>query len=329
MIIDVHTHYVPVAYLDYVRSHGASIGRELITVSSGETAIKDYARAFPLERGFYDEELKISHMVRQGVDRQVVSVPPFMFHYEQSPETGERMARLFNDEAVALSKRHPNRFVAMATLPLQDPQRGVAELERASKLGIRAVEIGASIHERELDDPALEVFWSAAEALGVLVFIHPMRPPGRERMLPYHLFNLIGFLTETTLAAARLIFSGLLDRFPRLKICLAHTGGMLLWIAGRFDQAYKTIEACRKNIHRNPSDYLSSFYYDSITYEPSALAYAANLVGGPRIMLGTDYPFAIADSAPVAHINGAPGLTAAERSAMLGGTAAEIFGIRA
>ena len=137
MIIDVHTHYVPVAYLDYVRSHGASIGRELITVSSGETIIKDHERAFPLERGFYDEELKISHMARQGVDRHVASVPPFMFHYEAPPETGERMAQLFNDEAMALSKRHPERFIAMATLPLQDPQRGVRELERVSGLGIK------------------------------------------------------------------------------------------------------------------------------------------------------------------------------------------------
>ena len=192
-----------------------------------------------------------------------------------------------------------------------------------------AVEIGASIHERELDDPALEVFWSAAEALGTLVFIHPMRPPGRERMLPYHLFNLIGFLTETTLAAARLIFSGVLDRFPRLKICLAHTGGMLLWIAGRFDQGHETIEACRKKIERKPSEYLAGLYYDSITYQPNALAYAANMVGSPRIMLGTDYPFAIADSEPVAHINAAPGLTAAERAAMCGGTAAKLFGIEA
>lgn len=327
LIIDMHSHYVPNAYLDFVRNEGASINRALIQVSPNETLIKDHVRTFPLERGFYDEVLKLSDMAKQGVDCQVVSVPPFMFHYDQPAQAGIRMSRMFNDEAIALSKRHPGKFVAMATLPLQDPKQAVVELERVTKLGVRAVEIGASIHERELDDPELDVFWQAAASLGTLIFVHPMRPPGRERMLSYHLFNLIGFLTETTLAAARLIFSGVLDRHARLKICLAHTGGTLLWIVGRFDHAHDTIEACRKNITRKPSEYLANFYYDSLTYHPDALAYAARLVGSDRIMLGTDYPFAIADPTPVKSINAAPGLSATERAAMCGGTAASLFGI--
>jgi aminocarboxymuconate-semialdehyde decarboxylase len=207
----------------------------------------------------------------------------------------------------------------MATLPLQDPTLAVAELERASKLGVRSVEIGASIHQRELDDPALDPFWAAAERLGVLVFVHPVRPPGRERMQAYHLFNLIGFLAETTLAAARMIFAGVLDKHPRLNVCLAHTGGMLLWIEGRFDQAYVTIEACRKDIERKPSEYLTRFYYDTIAYRPRALAYAAESVGASRIMLGTDYPFA--------SVNAVPGLSAQDRTSMLGGAAAALLGL--
>ena len=327
MIIDIHTHYVPTAYLDYVRNNGTLIGRELLAVSSGEIFVKDHERTFPLERGFHDVELTISEMARRRIDCHVVSVPPFMFHYEQPVEVGVDMARLFNDEAVALCTRHRGCFVAMATLPLQDVDRSVLELERVSNCGIRAVEIGASINQRELDDPALDVFWEAAEKLGILVFIHPVRPPGRERMLPYHLFNLIGFLAETTLAAARLIFSGVLDRHPRLKICLAHAGGMLLWIAGRFDQGHATIEACRRSMQRKPSEYLANFYYDTITYQPVALAYAARLVGWERIVMGSDYPFAIADDNPVASVNVIPGLTKQEQAAICGRTAAGLLGL--
>lgn len=327
MIVDIHTHYVPQAYLDFVRREGATIKRALVEVSPGEIIIKDHVRSFPLEPAFTDEGMMLSHMARTGVDCHVVSVPPFMFHYEQPPEIGERMARMFNDEALALGRRHPGRFVAMATVPLQDPDRAVAELERVSALGVKSVEIGASIGERELDDPALESFFAAAERLGMLVFIHPVRPPGRERMLSYHLFNLIGFLAETTLAAGRMIFSGVFDRFPDLKVCLAHTGGMLLWIAGRFDHAHDTIAACRKHITRKPSEYLSRLYYDTLTYRGSALAYAADMVGADRIVLGTDYPFAIADPDPVASVAAAPGLSEAQRAAMRGGTAARLLGL--
>lgn len=325
MIIDFHTHYVPVAYLDYVRRNGKAIGREIVTVSSGENYIKDKIRTFPLERGFHDAELTISHMMRRGIDCHVVSAPPFMFHYEQSVGISADMAELFNDEAMALCARHGERFAAMATIPLQDTKRGVAELERVCKLGLRAVEIGASINERELDDPELESFWEAAQKLDALVFIHPVRPPGRERMLPYHLFNLVGFLAETTLAASRLIFSGLLDRYPQLKICLAHTGGMLPWIAGRLDQGYAKIDACRKHIERKPSEYLDIFYYDTITYHPNALAYAVNMLGSERITMGSDYPFAIADDDPLSSVNAVPSLTCAEAEAICGGTAARLL----
>lgn len=327
MIVDIHTHYVPPAYLDYVRGNGNRIGREIVQVSSGEILIKDRVRTFPLERGFHDVDLTISQMTRRGIDCNVVSVPPFMFHYEQSIDVATDMAQMFNDQAINLGARYNGRFAAMATLPLQSPERGVAELERVTKLGVRAVEIGASIHERELDDPELDVFWEAAEKLDVLVFIHPIRPPGRERMLPYHLFNLIGFPAETTLAAARLIFSGLLDRYPRLKVCLAHTGGMLVWIAGRFDQGHATIEACRKHIERKPSEYLSNFYYDTLIYQPQALSYSASRVGIDKIVMGTDYPFAIADDDPVTSVNAVIGLTDAERASICGGTAAKLLGL--
>ena len=264
------------------------------------------------------------------MDHHVVSPPPFMFHYDLPVSQAEDLAQLYNDEAFALSRRHPDRFTPMATLPLQDTETAIRELQRVvAEHGVSSVEIGASVGEKELDDPVLLPFWEAAEELGVLVFIHPERPPGRERMGPYHLFNLIGFLTETTLAAARLIFSGVIDRVPRIKLCLAHAGGMALWIQGRLDHGLSTMEVCRENIDRPPSEYLKTFHYDTLTYQPEALRYVIDTVGADRVLLGTDYPFAIADPDPLATIGGVPGLSEAERTAICGGNAARMLNISA
>lgn len=324
MIIDVHAHIVPPAYLDLLRSRGGEIRRQIVTLKSGAPAIRDYERDFPLPPSFHDIEVQFADMARKRVDCQVLSVPPYMYHYDLPAELGAELSRLFNDAVIGLAKTHPGRVLPMATLPLQDAAMAVAELERVVALGVRSIEIGASVHTKELDDPSLEPFWSAAERLGVLVFIHPLQPPGRERMLQFHLFNLIGFLAETTLAAARLIFSGTLDRHPDLKILLAHAGGMLPWIEGRFDQAYRTIEACRGTAAL-PSAYLHRFYYDIITYRPGALAYLVQKVGAGRIMLGTDYPFPIGEDDPVGMVDRTEGLSEADRAAIKGGTAQRLL----
>ncbi len=328
MIVDVHSHYIPPAYLELVREEGNPYGVHRSQMPSGAPALFGDGRLIPLLEGFHDVETKLADIESQGLDRHVVSPPPFLFHYDLPPDRGLEVARLLNDEASALAARRPDRFVAMATAPMQDPEAAAGELERAvTRLGMRSIEIGASGGERELDDPALTPFWETAERLGALVCIHPIRPPGRERMKDYYLFNLIGFLVETTLAAARMIFSGLLDRFPDLRICLAHAGGMSLWIQGRFDHGLRVLPACQGIIERPPSECLKRFYFDTITHRPEALRFVADAVGADRILMGTDYPFAVADADPVGTVAAIPGLEEDARAAIRGGTAAGLLGL--
>lgn len=328
MIIDLHSHYIPPAYLELVREEGNPYGRHVTKLPTGEPALYGDNRLIPLLEGFHDVDVKIKDMKKQGVERHVVSPPPFLFQYDLPDSLGAEMAGLLNDEAHALEKSRPDNFVAMATVPLQNPEAAAAELDRVvTKLGMRSVEIGASAGERELDDPALSPFWETAERLGALVLIHPIRPPGRERMGDYYLFNLIGFLVETTLAAARMIFSGALEKYPDLKLCLSHAGGMALWIQGRFDHGLRALPACQGIIERPPSEYLKRMYFDTITHSSEALRYVIEKVGADRIMLGTDYPFAVADFDPVGTVDAIPELTEDERVMMVGGTAAGLLGL--
>lgn len=328
MIVDLHTHYIPPAYLEWVREKNNPLGVHLDKLPSGKPALAADDRLIPLLDGFHSVEVKLADIKAQGLDRQVVSPPPFLFHYGLPGKVGAESSRLLNDEAAALQKRHADRFVAMATAPLQDPEAAASELERvAGRLGIRSVEIGARAGEHDLDHPALAPFWEAAEKLGMLVCIHPVSPPGRERMREYYLFNLIGFLVDTTVAASRLIFAGVLDRFPGLKICLAHAGGMAVWIQGRFDHGFRALHQCQGIISRPPSEYLKGMYFDTITHRPEAVRYVADTVGSDRLMMGTDYPFAVAEADPVRFVSAVPGITEKERAAILGGTASRLLGL--
>ncbi len=328
MNIDVHTHYIPPAYLELVREEGNPYGRHVTKLPSGGPALYGDNRLIPLLEGFHSVEAKLADMKKQGVERHVLSPPPFLFHYDLPADRGLEVARFLNDEAHALATSRPDKFVGMATVPLQDPESAAGELERAvTKLGMRSVEIGASAGERELDDPALAPFWETAERLGALVLIHPIRPPGRERMGDFYLFNLIGFLVETTLAAARIIFAGVLDRYPALRLCLSHAGGMALWIQGRFDHGFRALPACQGIIERPPSEYLKRMYFDTITHRPEALRYVADIVGADHILMGTDYPFAVADFDPLKTVEGIPGLAEDERTAIRGGTVADLLGL--
>lgn len=325
--IDIHSHYIPPAYLDWTRGEGAKHGRELVEEADGRLTLLADARSIPVPAGFFDIDTRLADMAAQGVDSQVVSPPPFLLHYDLAPDLAAELAVLLNDEIAALAARPGDRFLPMGTLPMQDGDRALQELERITGVhGMRAVEIGASVGGRELDDASLGAFWAAAEALGVLVFIHPVSPPGRSRMNDYHLFNLIGFLAETTLAAARLIFSGVLDRHPDLRICLSHAGGMLPWICGRFDHGFETIAACSRDCAAEPSSYLGRFYYDSISHGAAQLEFLADLVGPERILMGTDYPFRIGDMKPVETVRAAAAIGPDGQARIFGENAARLIG---
>jgi aminocarboxymuconate-semialdehyde decarboxylase len=224
--------------------------------------------------------------------------------------------------------RHPDRFVAIANLPMQSPQDAARELERAVKdLGMKGAEICTNINGKNLDDKALAPFYAKMQELDVPVFLHPNNVIGADRLGNYHLGNLIGNPTDTAVAAASLIFGGVLKEFPRLKFYLAHGGGTCPYIRGRWEHGWRVRPEAKVNIHKPPSEYLPLLYFDSLAHSVPALNFLVETMGPERVMLGTDYPADMSDTDPVKTIASLPHLSDAEREMIYGGNAMKLFKI--
>src|SRR5581483_5554988 len=231
------------------------------------------AQRIPLTPAWLDPGVRAAEMEAAGVDVHVLSAVQFMYHYWLDVERAAALARVANDGIAAMVAADPAHFAGMATVPLQDADAAAEELRRARReLGFRAVEIGTHVNGLPLDARALAPFWAEAEALDVVVFVHPYAPLGRDRLAAYFLRNLLGNPFETAVAAARLIFGGVLDRHPRLRLCLAHGGGALPSVIGRLGHGWEVSEACRAHGAAHPASYLRRFWYDTITHDTTALA---------------------------------------------------------
>lgn len=331
MIIDVHTHYLPRWFVD-PGAAGASPGQYTVRIQSDSPPHRyeatGVAAGFDVEQ-LFDVERRIADMVRQGVDRQVISVPPpFGFFYEEEPQLAGGLCRALNDGFARTIGDHPDRFIGLATVPLQDPPAAVRELTRAvSDLGLHGVEIGTHIGVRNLDDPALAPFFAAVQELDVPLFIHSTRPLGGERLTGYHLLNLIGNPTEDALAAASLIFGGVLEAAPRLKVYLAHGGGSCPLIHGRWTRGWQVRPEARLHVSNPPAEYLRRLRFDSLTHDPNALRYVVATVGSDRVLLGSDYPYDMADPDPVGSVRQLSELSGADLELILGGNAERLFGL--
>jgi aminocarboxymuconate-semialdehyde decarboxylase len=246
----------------------------------------------------------------------------------------EKLIRMQNQSLAEACGAHPDRFVAFASVALQHPELAAQQLEEGvKKYNLRGAAIGGSVEGAELSDPRFHPFWAKAEALGVLIFIHPQGTAELEKTTRLAgngvLTNTIGNPLETTIALSHLIFEGTLDRFPGLKICAAHGGGYLPSYAARSDAIMTTFpRRITKSLKKKPTEYLRQLYFDSIVFTGEALRHLAAEAGSGQIVMGTDYPYPWT-STSVDHILGAPGFSDAERAAMLGGTAAALLGIKA
>jgi len=275
-----------------------------------------------------DVATRLAAMDAHGVDLQVLSINPFWYAADQ--DLSRQVVDLQNEALAELVGRSPDRFAALAAVALQHPDLAAEQLERAVKrLGLRGALVGGSVEGEELSDPRFRPFWAKAEDLGAVIFIHPQATPDlRARLrgsggLPVTL----GYPLETTIALAHLIFEGTLDRFPGLKICVAHGGGFLPAYAGRFDAGIATFPSSYTvKLKKPPSAYLRDLYYDSLLFTPEGLRHLIAEVGADRVMVGSDWPFPWTDR-PVQHVLETPGLTDAERAAILGDTAARLFGL--
>jgi aminocarboxymuconate-semialdehyde decarboxylase len=276
-----------------------------------------------------DVEQRLRDMDAMGVDIQVVSPSPTQYYYWADPELAREHVRLQNEQIAELCARHPDRFAGLGMVALQHPELSVEQLEHGVRtLGLRGVEVSSSVNGLELANDAFARFWRKAEELGCLVFLHPLGTSLGERVNQHYLANIVGQPLETTIALSQLIFGGVLDRHPGVKICAAHGGGYLPSYVGRSDHGYR-VRPESQQAKRAPSAYLKQLYFDNLVYTPEAIRHLVNEVGASQLVVGTDYPFDMGSYDVHALVEAVPGLSESERAAILGGNALRLLGLSA
>ena len=323
--IDIHAHYFPESFIRLMADEGASAGAH-VTRSGDKGPVLEVGmlRAGPLAQKFIDLDLRIAEMDAQGVAIQALSLTQPMVYWADRA-LSEKLTVAFNDALAEAHQRHPDRLVGFATLPIQEPDLAVAELDRLASLrGIKGVYLATRVLDRELSDPMFFPVYERLENLGLPIFLHPLEVIGAERLRPYFLTNLLGNPFDTAVAAAQLIFGGVLDRFKRLEICLPHAGGAFPYLVGRLNHGWEVRPECR-HLEQGPLAYLRRFYYDTISHHDAALAYLIGLVGPERVMLGSDYCFDMGCVRPVEEVIRQPSLSEADKSLILGGNARRLL----
>ena len=275
-------------------------------------------------------EARLEHMDRMGVDVQGLATFVSEYFYWTPAPLGAELARIQNDNLAQAVADHSDRFVGFgATVPLQDVDLAIAELDRVvDELEFKGLQIGGTVDGHNLDEPRFRPFWAAVEAKGVPVILHPSGYPEGQRFGDYFLTNCIGNPLETMVATTRMIFSGLFEEHPDLKLVLLHGGGYLPFYAARADHTWEVRPETRVKIaDRPPSYYMKRLYYDTMVFQPLYLRHLIEVVGSDRVMIGTDFPFDMGEDDPVALVDAVEGLTEDQRAAIKGANAIEAFGL--
>jgi aminocarboxymuconate-semialdehyde decarboxylase len=328
--IDIHAHAIVPELDSIVRGHERwRREAELMAESAGTESTRHNRHLMQTVYAsrFAEAGARLAAMDAMHIDVQAVSPAPTQYHYWAERDVAARIAETVNAAVARLCASRPDRLVGLGTVPLQHPDLAAASLERALAWhGLRGVIVNTNVNGADIADPRFEPFWSAAEQLGALVFIHPMGCALDGRLVPYYFSNVIGNPAETTIALAHIVFSGLLDRHPRLKICAAHGGGYFPFYIGRFDHGW-TVRPEAKTCARTPSDYLGQIAFDSLVYDSRQLEYLIRMAGPSQIVLGTDFPFDMGVEDPIARLDTVAGLSAQDRRAICGGNAARLLGL--
>jgi aminocarboxymuconate-semialdehyde decarboxylase len=322
--IDTHTHILTQETAALLTKAGVKVA---ITPDNAENAALDVNGVVyrPFPTGGFDIARRLRDMDATGVDVHVLSATPQTYLYNQEPALGATLAAIQNDQMAKHIAAHPDRFMGIATLPLQDPKRAADELRRAmTKLGLKGSMFASNIMGKNLDDPSFEPVWAAAEELGAFMFVHPNNVAGADRLKSYYLQNLIGNPLDTTIAAACLYFGGVLDRHPKLKFMLAHGGGFTPYQAARWQHGWKVRPEPKKNISKQPADIAKRFYYDTILHSDKTLEAMIGLVGADNVLLGSDYPYDMAMLDCVSHVRGLK-ISDADKATILGQHAAALL----
>jgi len=292
-IIDFHNHYYPPEYVEALKNPASESAVKVTYDADGNPCVHypgDYNILVP---GHRDIDYRQRVLDEHGVSTQVITFTTPGVHVEK-PDLSVRWAQMVNDAFARVVRERNGRFAALATLPLNDPGASVAELDRAvTKLGLPGAMVFSNVNHVALSDPRYDPLWQRADELKAVIYIHPTDPLGVEAMLDYWLMPLVGFLMDTTLAASKLVFSGVVERHPNIRWVLTHMGGAIPYLAERLDRGYRAFEDCRVNISRPPSEYLRHFYFDTVNFSPSALRLVLDFAGEDRVLAGSDYPHQI------------------------------------
>jgi aminocarboxymuconate-semialdehyde decarboxylase len=291
--LDIHTHVLTEEMIELIRREAPKVAPKMTAIDADSFVLEIAGTPYrPFPRGGFDIARRFADMDAAEVDMQVLSATPQSYLYDQEPALTAACAAIQNDQIAKLVAAHPERFLGIATLPMQAPELAAAELRRAVRgLKLRGAMIGSNVMGRNLDHPELEPLWAAASELGVPLLIHPVNVGAADRLRSYYLNNLIGNPLDTTIAAACLVFGGVLERHPGLEVCLVHGGGFVPYQGGRWAHGWQVRPEPKVNIKQSPEPFIERFYYDTILHSPDSLAFLIGSAGPQRVLLGSDYPY--------------------------------------
>jgi len=326
--IDIHSHVAIPQAGAFVKPHLDMATIPLANFASAETKALGAKQEADIQTRITGYDERLADLDAMGLDLQLVMPPPNQCFYTVPLEISVKASRMVNDGLAEYVARKPDRFLALGTVPLVDGAEAATELERCMKvLGMKGVEILTNVAGNELSDPAYAPFWKKAEELGALVVIHPNGFTEGRRFSRFYFNNVIGNPLETTIALHYLIFDGVLERHPDLKILAVHGGGYLPAYSGRIDHAWGARSDSHGDLPQPPTSYLKKIYFDTVVFTPYQLAELVRLFGADRIIMGTDYPFDMADFDPIGHVASVEGFDQSTIAALAGGNAKKLLGI--
>jgi len=326
MNIDLHSHFFP---LEALQNPGKYEDRApKVVVDKGRLSVTSQIGFRPgLGAGAYDPLARIQALDEMQIDMQAISPSPILLFYWEEPEVAAYFSRKQNEAIQAVVQKHPDRFVGFGSVPLQSVEDSIAIAEEAKSIGLKGLEIGNAVGDKPLDDPSFEPFFEAAQKLDLLLFVHPLEGGlDADDPLSPVLGNVLQFTFRTTMMVERMILKGMFEKYPNLRLCLSHGGGLLAFNIWRLDHSYGLRPELKRAVPQRPSEYLRRLYFDTIVHSVAALEYLIKVAGTDRVVIGTDYPMAMGDFEPVRRVMQLD-LIQQERDQILGGNAARALNL--